>query len=123
MTPSEKDEEKTRRTTLRVPEWLYNAVATKADENRRSLNQEIMSALEAHIMPEDVDLANASRNQLLGFHVGAMVYASIDPPHVEGFTKEQVSEVIEGLVAHFRSYLRPDPPFPREFPDGDDPIS
>lgn len=103
MTPEEHDDEPTRRTTLRLPTWLYDAVAERAEENRRSLNQEIAHCIMEQLSPCDLTLENKTRDQLLGFQAGFLLAVSSHPPEVEGVSREDVELVILTLVDHVRS--------------------
>ncbi|MCI5040022.1 MAG: hypothetical protein MRY81_10090 [Donghicola eburneus] len=107
MTPDQKDEQ-TKRTTIRLPEWLYDAVSSEADKHRRSLNQQIIVALCDHMAPreQNLELENKNRNQSFAFIAGTLLALSTSPPPIGDFTPKQVEEVLDGLVEFFRSHYR-----------------
>ena len=103
MTPPDREEdEKAKRTTIRLPVPLYDAMLAAADSHGKSLNQEIIDALWFHVTKPSFELEAASRRQMLDFVTGTIAGLSAFPPPVKGFTSAEVEAVLDALVEMLR---------------------
>lgn len=100
---AEEEGQKLKRTTVRMPDFLYDRVAQMAVEERRSLNQLIIEILFDYISGPTTAFREANRNQLLGMNVGALLAIDASRIDAPGLSHEQKQEVIYGIIEYLRS--------------------
>ncbi len=101
---SESDEGlKLKRTTLRLPDFLYDHLAKEATKNRKSLNQLIVDFLFDYSSEPTALVRDANRNQMLGMQVGGLL--ALDPSRIEvdGLSDQEKQAVIYGIVDYLRA--------------------
>ena len=103
MTPEEEEGQRLKRTTVRMPDFLYDHLVRAASEQRKSLNQLIVDFLFDLTSEPNTTLREADRNQLLGMNVGVLL--ALDPSRIEadGLSDDEKLAVIYGTIDYLRS--------------------
>lgn len=103
MTSESNDGHALKRTTLRLPDFLYDEITEQAAKERRSLNQLIIEILFDFASGPKTEFREATRNQLLGMQVGMLLALDVEKIHVEGLSGHQKQALIDAVVDHIRS--------------------